>query len=149
MYVDVRNSVFNKNLLFSYPSLGGKSYVRILETNDQPLFKESLQTSRDSLESDNDFKKSRDGCPDFSKSGWSFFREFGWMCVRMYPPTNDQPLFEESVQTSRDSFGWGYNSNKSWDVRLDSPKSGVPFLSCPHGGRGKYFAGFFQLSARW
>ena len=87
----------------------------------------------------------------------------------MYPRKNDQPLFEESIQTSRDSFGWAYNSNKSWDVRLDSPKSGVSFLSvrtvvgenilefflvvrtviggnilevffsCPHDGRGEHF----------
>ena len=47
----------------------------------------------------------------------------------MYPGKNDRPLFEESLQTSWDSFGWGYNSNKSWDVRLDSPKSGVSFLA--------------------
>ena len=26
---------------------------------------------------------------------------------RTYPRKNDQPLFEESLQTSRDSFGWG------------------------------------------
>ena len=77
------------------------------------------------------------------KSGWSFFREFGRTDVLMYPRKNDQPLFEESVQTSRDSFGWGYNSNKSWDVRLNLPESGVSFVSCPHGGRGKYFGGCF------
>ena len=53
-------------------------------------------------------------------------------------------FFEKSLQTSRDSFGWGYNSNKSWDVRLDSPKSGVSFFSCPHGGRGKYLGGLFS-----
>jgi hypothetical protein len=32
---------------------------------------------------------------------------------------------------------WDYDSNKSWDDRLDSPKSGVSFFSCLRGGRGK------------
>ena len=34
--------------------------------------------------------------------------------------------------------------DKSWDVRLNSPKSGVSFFSCPHGGRRKSFVGFFS-----
>ena len=63
---------------------------------------------------------------------------------RTYTRKNDQPLFEESLQTSRDSLEWDYDSNKSWDNPLDSPKSGVSFFSCPAGGRDKYFGGFFS-----
>ena len=48
----------------------GRTYPR---KNDQPLFEEPLQTSRDFFELDNDFKKSRDVCLDCSKSGWTFF----------------------------------------------------------------------------
>ena len=86
-------TVAEENILevfFSCPHGGrGKCFGRTYRgKNDQPLFKESLQTSQGSFESDSDFKKSRDVCPDSSKSGWLF-------------------------------------------------------LSCPAGGRGKYFAGVF------
>ena len=45
----------------------GRTYP---QKNDQPCFKKSTQTSRDSFESDSDFKKSRDVYPDSSNSGW-------------------------------------------------------------------------------
>ena len=52
------------------------------------------------------------------------------MDVRRYVSSkNDQPLFEESLQTSRDSLEWGCDSKKSWDDRLVSPKSGVFLLA--------------------
>ena len=58
---------------------------------------------------------------------------------------NDQSFFKASLQTSRDSFGWGYNSNK---YRLDSPKSGVSCFSCPHGGRGNILKVFVSCPHR-
>ena len=107
--------------------------VRILEKNDQPLFDESLQTSRDSFGWGYESNTSWDVRLDSPKSGVSFFRcprgGRGKYFGRPYPQKNDQPLFEESLQRSRYSFGWGYNVNKSWDVRLDSPKKVFHFLA--------------------
>jgi len=38
------------------------------------------------------------------------------------------PLFEELRRTSRESFELDSTTNKSWDVRLNSSKSGALFL---------------------
>jgi hypothetical protein len=49
------------------------------------------------------------------------------------------------IKLLQNNFESDHDDDKSWDDRVNSPKSGVSFFcSCPHGGRGNYVGGFFS-----
>ena len=54
----------------TYVRTYGRTYP---QKYDQPLFESSSKTSRDSCRFHNETQKSRDVCPETSKSGWSLF----------------------------------------------------------------------------
>ena len=92
-----------------------------------PLFEELKQTSQETLELDSDSNGSLDVCLNSLKSGITqqmpLFQEASPGV--QYGIKQQMPLFEELRQTSQETFESESDSNVSWDVSLNSSKSGM------------------------